>query len=74
MHLHIYDSTRASPLQRSQNPGAVESLDFESRSMRTIGAQGGGEASAALEGLNQFVVCIGKCHIVACYVYIIAEF
>jgi hypothetical protein len=74
MHLHIYDSTRTRPFERSQNPRAVEGLSFELRSTRTICAKGGGEAGVTFEGLNQFAVCIRECHIVACYVYIIAEF
>jgi hypothetical protein len=63
IYLHINDSSRTGPFKRSQNPGALEDAALKLGSTRTIGAQEGAEANVAFKGLNQFAVCIGKCHI-----------
>ena len=41
----------------------MEGATLKLRSTGTIGAHSGAETGAAFEGFNQFVVCIGKCHI-----------
>ena len=41
----------------------MEGATLKLRSARTIGAHRGAEAGVTFKGLNQGVVCIGKCHI-----------